>query len=303
MNEFRSKVFGNGSEPVSLLPTKAPKSANTKSGLRTIAVQRKEIRTLDTREGDRHRLSDEAITATYDGRTHEVQLVNLSGGGAMISADFEPMLWDRVDLNLMDSATVECVVQWVRDDRIGLEFAQETRIDCAPEERNALLRDVLARNFPEAKVAIEPPAASVESPVQAAPQGEHKRAEPRHPLVWSGVVHYNHTSTPVRLRNISSQGALIECHDGVPEGAELLLDLGEAGSLFATVSWTVGDQVGLAFQQPFDMKLLALSRPDVASSRWEAPDYLKDQNRPKADPWGRLSVSELSSELEGFLKR
>lgn len=303
MNEFRSRLFGKQGEPESLLPVKTPKGSNGESGLRTIAVQRSESRTSDTRGADRHRLPDLVITATHMGRTHDAQLVNLSGGGAMISADFEPMLWDRVDLHLMESATVECVVQWVRDNRIGLEFAQETRIDCSPEERTALLREVLTRSFPEVAHTLPEPEAIEEPREVPAPQGEHKRTEPRHPLVWSGVVHFNHTSTPVRLRNISTNGALIECHDGVPEGAELLLDLGEAGSLFATVSWAVGDQVGLAFQQPFDMQLLALSRPEVATSRWEAPDYLKDKSRPKADPWNRLSVSELSSELEGFLKR
>ena len=303
MNEFRSRVFGKDDDPKSLLSSKAPKGANAESGLRTIAVPRFESRTSNTRGGDRHRLPDEMITATYDGRSHEVQLVNLSGGGAMISAKFEPMLWDRVDLHLMASGTVECVVKWIRNNRIGLEFAQETRIDCSAQERNALLREVIARSFPEAVGDLTEPEAVDEPPVEPVPQGEHKRAEPRHPLIWSGVVHFNHTSTPVRLRNISSQGALLECHDAVPGGAELLLDLGEAGSLFARVSWAVGDQVGLAFQEPFDMQLLALSRPEVASSNWDAPDYLKGKTPPKADPWDRLSVSELSSELEGYLKR
>ena len=70
--------------------------------------------------------------------------------------------------------------------------------------------------------------------------------------------------------------------------------------MFARVSWAIGDQVGLAFAQPFDVQLLACSRPEVATSNWEAPDYLKGKTPPQADPWGRLSVSELQQRARGL---
>ena len=308
MNEFRSRVFGGKNEPSGpLLPGKAPSGANAESGLQTIIVSRSESRTSDTRYGDRHPLPDESVTITHGGKKREVRLVNLSGGGAMISRNFEPMLWDRVDLHLVDRK-LECVVQWIKDDRIGLEFAQETLLDCPAAERDAILREVIARSFPEvAALELEPEAPPAVDEVPAADEAaeDHQRSESRHPLIWSAVIHFNYDSTPARLRNISSQGALIECPESVPEGAELLLDLGDAGSLFATVSWTVGDQIGLHFKQPFDMQLLARSRPEVASEKWEAPTYLGTavSRSPLEDPWRRLSVSELSSQLDGFLKR
>jgi len=110
----------------------------------------------------------------------------------------------------------------------------------------------------------------------------------------------------VRLRNISTTGALIECEDALRVGAEPLLDLGEAGTIFATVTWAVGDQAGLKFQQNFDLAQLAKAKPQVASSKWKAPDYLKGDpavDTPWAEEWGRMSLGELRDELEGFMKR
>ena len=124
-------------------------------------------------------------------------------------------------------------------------------------------------------------------------------------MIWSGQIHYDFESTPVRIRNISRNGAMIECSIPLPIGAEPLLDLGEAGSIFARVSWSCGDQVGLAFQTEFDLGELAKSRPDLVPVNWEAPSYLKGPNpgsAPQNDPWQRLTVDELNERLDGFLK-
>ncbi len=59
----------------------------------------------------------------------------------MIRADFTPRLWERVDLIFAEGAEIECAVRWIRDDRVGLEFAHETRIDCDPgDARRAVAR-------------------------------------------------------------------------------------------------------------------------------------------------------------------
>ena len=73
----------------------------------------------------------------------------------MIRADFTPRLWERVDLIFGEGAEIECAVRWIRDDRVGLEFAHETRIDCDPQARDALLREVIHRSFPD--VALRTP--------------------------------------------------------------------------------------------------------------------------------------------------
>ena len=307
MNNIRSKIFGDGQpiEDHQLLKAKSPRGAKAQQGLHTVAVDRQEARSSNTRGGDRHRLSEQTVTLSYRRKKHEAQLINLSGGGAMIRADFSPKLWDRIDLHLGDGGTIECAVRWLKKDRIGLEFAHETQIDCSPEERAQLLSEVISHSFPDLKVEVAIPAPEAKPEAKAASQ-DARRGEPRHPLIWSGLVHFNHQSASVRLRNISAKGALIESSLALPEGAEMLLDLKEAGSIFATVSWAVGDQAGLRFHDAYDMKQLAKAKPELASVNWESPSYLANADQRSsawAKEWGRASLSDLKADLEGYLKR
>ena len=298
---IRAKVFGGKSEkPEAVLAAKQPKGAQT-DALHSIAVRREETRRGNTRVTDRHRLADEQARVVHNGKTSAVKLINVSGGGAMVTGDFEPLLWDRVDLHLGDDGLIESVVRWLKGDRIGLEFAHETRLECSPDQQAALLRETIARSFPDVEFEATSDPAQVEKVA-----GEDGRGERRHPLIWSAVIHHDYQSTPVRLRNISSTGALIESEAPLRVGAEPLLDLGEGGTVFATVSWVVGDQAGLKFQQLFDLSQLALLKPQVAPIRWDRPDYLGSSpaaDSPWAEEWGRMSLSELRDELEGFMKR
>jgi hypothetical protein len=260
MNSFRSAILsGKGLRTDPIVRDKEGRGAET-DDLGSVEVPRSEARTHNQRDDDRHRLDNETATARFDGEDYDVDLVNLSGGGAMIRADFKPRLWERVDLKLAEGAEIECAVRWLRGDRVGLEFAHETRIDCDAELRDALLLDVVRRSFPDA--TIQSPAKPVEAPRSKAKREEDdsvansRRTERRHPLIWSGEVFFNHGHEKVRLRNISEQGALIEAPISYPEGAELFLDMGDAGQLFATVSWSCSDKAGLKFAQPFDLRLL-----------------------------------------------
>ena len=315
MNKFRSKLLSG--EPLNE-PLLRPKTSRevlfaNSDNLEGVRIARAETRRADHRDNDRHRLSNEMATARWNGAKHSVELVNLSGGGAMIACDFHPNLWDRIDLTLGDCDTVETAVRWIRGDRIGLEFAHETRIDADLSVLDATLRAVLARSFPDVAIDLSLPEASVEEqPKPAAvqegdePEQLISRRDGRHPLIWMGLVHFNHDSFVVRLRNISGGGALVESSGAFPVGSELLLDLDEAGSLFATVHWSRGDQCGLRFHTPFDLAALANARPKLTPARWNRPDYLREEGSdasPWAAQWKRLSLSELKSELEGFLKR
>jgi hypothetical protein len=299
---IRTKIFGGKAEaePSPVVEAKKPRGAKADM-LHSIAVSRQESRRGDTRDGDRHRLPHEQVRVSHDGASHDVQLINLSGGGAMVEGDFAPKLWDRVELHLGEDGVIECAVCWLRDDRVGLEFAHETRIECSADEQASLLRDTINRSFPDIAFEVSD---DVPAPVPAK-DGQEGRRERRHPLIWSGVVHHDYQSTPVRLRNISATGALIECEDPLRVGAEPLLDLGEAGTLFATVTWRVGDQAGLKFQKPFDLTQLSRVKPQVAPSKWNAPAYLKSEpaaDTPWAQEWGRMSLGELRDELEGYMK-
>ena len=294
---IRARIFGGKTEESPVVSAKKPKGAKSDT-LDSIAVRREETRRGNTRESDRHRLADETVRVVHDGTAHEVELVNLSGGGAMVAGDFVPMLWDRVELHLGEGGMIECAVRWIKGGRVGLEFAHETRLDCPADLRVSLLREVINRSFPD--IEFEMPAAEERQPDRV---DEEQRSERRHPLIWSGVIHHDYQSNPVRLRNISETGVLIECSAPLRVGAEPLLDLGDAGQVSATVAWVVGDSAGLRFTQPFDLTQLARARPDVAPAQWNAPGYL-EPGAASDSPWDeRMSLGELRQELEGFMKR
>jgi hypothetical protein len=292
---IRAKILG-GASPANerILQEKKRKGADLDS-LDSL-IEREEARTIHSRFEDRHRLLDENVCIRSGGTARSVQLVNLSGGGAMVSGDARLQLWDKVELNLGENGTVECAVRWVRGDRFGLEFAHETRIDCGADEQAAVLREVIRRSFPD-----------VEFEADDEPEEQHSgpdgRGDRRHPLVWSGLLHHDYQSTPVRLRNISSTGTLIECREYLTVGSEPLLELGPDVSISSTVAWALGDQAGLRFNAPFDLHDLARTRPNVAGSNWEPPAYLEGAESSSGDHWGRMSLGQLRNELEGFLKR
>ena len=312
MNSFRSALDkGEGLHPSGpLMPGKKPSGTDEAKGLGSIAVPRDTVRNVNHRDDDRHRLQAETATLKVGRKSYAVELINLSGGGAMVSTDVALDMWQKVHLGLGDCTPVECAVRWIKGDRIGLEFAHETQVDGDEATRNAMLLDVLTRNFPESAVA---PVAVKASDVPAKPArpvdestGAQRRVELRHPLIWWGEIHFNHDSSRVRLRNISENGALVDSDVAFACDAEVLLDLGGAGQHFAIVTWSRGDQVGLKFANPFNIALLAKVKPEVATHQWARPAYLKSGRETEADwadGWQSSSLSTVREELEGFWKR
>ncbi|HVL79581.1 MAG TPA: PilZ domain-containing protein, partial [Sphingomicrobium sp.] len=235
----------------------------------------------------------------FQGREHVLALINLSGGGAMVEGDLGAGLWDTVELVLGDHGEVECAVRWIRANRFGLEFAHETRLDCDRPTRDRMLREVIRKSFPELDGIDGGGGAEAASDE---PPAEQNRGETRHPLIWNAIVHHEYEWDNARLRNISSSGAMIECATRLPEGATIYLDLSEAGRIAATVCWSRGDQAGLRFDEKFDMRRLAKSRPAIAPERWVRPDYLRDEKEdtsPWAARWQRLTLEELGRTLAG----
>jgi hypothetical protein len=268
-----------------------------------MAAPRKEPSRGNSRRGDRHRLVEEKARLTHEGQSHEAELINVSGGGAMIAAAFEPNIWDKLELHLGENGTIECAVRWVKDGRMGLEFAHETQLDCSAEEQAILLREVISRTYGAAHFGQQ---ATTAKPAATEADDEQTRRAKRHPLIWSGVLHCNGQQTPARVRNISATGAMVQCSANVPSGSDAVLELGDGLTVSGTVGWAVGDQVGLRFHTEFDVTQLARSTPAVAPNTWVRPAYLNkaESSASPWDPkWQRLTMSEMNDELEGFLKR
>jgi hypothetical protein len=309
-NSFRRAVLTGETRKI-VVREKQPKLDSGGDSLGGDMVPRSESRRSNHRDGDRHRLTDETATARHEGKTYTVDLINLSGGGAMIRTDFEPHLWDIVELELGEGPAIECAVRWLRDGLVGLEFAHETKIDCDPEMRARLLLEVIERSFPDLDVEIAVPQQPDKGQAPKSKEEEDlgNRAATRHPMVWSGQILFSFESSPVRIRNISTGGALVDVRMIYPAGSEVMLDLGDAGQFDAVVSWAKGEQAGLKFNKPFDLACLAKLRPDLTPHRWKRPTFLDpadergEEGSPWDDAWGRSPLTELRSELEGFLKR
>ena len=307
MNSFRAAIEGGGGFSPSgpSMPEKRPSGASEEAGLGSVSVPRATKRSADHRDGDRHRLTSEQAELQIRGKRRSVDLVNLSGGGAMIATDAELQMWQKVHLIMGGEFKIECAVRWIRGGRIGLEFAHETQIESDPATRDTMLLDVLKRSFPDIKSAPPPPVKEPREKKGGISVESQRREAPRHPLIWSGEIHYNHSSERVRLRNISESGALVESPLSFPAGAEVLLDLGAAGQHFAKISWAHGDQIGLKFDRPFDISVLSKSKPEVADHRWARPEYLRSPTEAAAawNDWNHAPLSEIKESLEGFLKR
>ena len=150
---IRTRIFGPGADEP-LLRAKTPKGAIPDS-LDSVRVPRAETRRANARGRDRHRLSSEHAILRHEDREQDVELVNLSAGGAMIrGCALDLMLWDHVHLVLGEGAGVECAVRWIKDDRVGLEFAHETRIDCDEDTHDELLLAVIRKTFPDVEVSL-----------------------------------------------------------------------------------------------------------------------------------------------------
>ena len=295
-------------KPDHLLADKVGKGAGF-DDLSSVEVERETVRSQNHRWNDRHRLTGEHATIRVGDERHEVELVNLSAGGAMIRGDVELKLWDTIGLSLGEGSELECAVRWIRRDRFGLEFAHETQIHCTKEQRDSLLLDVLRRRYPDVLLdqpKVAAPVVEVQAPVEEEEDGEVRRGDDRHPLIWMGDVHFDHSTSRVRLRNVSESGALVEGECSYPVGATVLLDLDQAGQHFALVVWSRGPQSGLSFERPFDVASLAGMKPMVTPKRWARPTFLRTATEPDS-PWAtqgqRASLEELRDELEGFMKR
>jgi hypothetical protein len=294
MHELRSAIAsGEGLRPNGPIAKKS-KPAAPKGGLATISVKREESRLTNQRREERHRNILEDATVYFRRRKHQVPVINVSSSGVMIEADIQPWIGERLEIQFADCNRTRCVVRWIRGNRMGLEFNDETTI-IGP----ASIQDFIIRRL--------------RGDEGAAHDDEDANAkadrEPRHNLIWIATLHCNHDSIPVRMRNISSEGAMLETTHPFPVGAEVLLDLEEAGTAFAKVRWAKGGQIGVKFDARFNLKNLQKCSPTAASmsaagkatTYMVKPSYLeseKSSSSPWAAMWDKFNLEDLKGARE-----
>jgi diguanylate cyclase (GGDEF)-like protein len=107
--------------------------------------------------------------------------------------------------------------------------------------------------------------------------------EPRIRIIRAALLHFQGQVKGARLRNISSGGALVECREELPIGAQIQLDIGTGGVIDAEVRWTKGTQFGCQFRGKFDLKLLQPTKPPAKRSAVVTPAYLTGSDAGRTD--------------------
>jgi hypothetical protein len=255
------------------------KTGSLGGSLLKVAIPRGEARVTNQRAEDRKPGLVQHTLLWFRRRKHVVPVINVSSRGAMVHADIDARIGETVELQFAEASRTKCLVRWMREGRIGLEFVKETIVwDCF-------------------EVQEPDPEGSFPERPKAQPKSKKDRA-PRHALVRMGSLLWNGMTLPVRIRNISSGGAKLESGRELAPGSEVELNLGEAGWVYAEVRWCREGQVGLRFADEFSLESLAARarEPSAPANVMLKPQYLESENSPDS-PWAarfeRLSLTEL----------
>jgi len=100
---------------------------------------------------------------------------------------------------------------------------------------------------------------------------------PRHRLMRRAVTCIDGQMIEVKLRNISSMGALVECPHALAPGVDLAIDIVGVGPVRGTVRWAQPGKFGVQFSDHFDLARLA-PKKDKRTGSTMVPWYLERRN-------------------------
>jgi EAL domain-containing protein (putative c-di-GMP-specific phosphodiesterase class I) len=101
--------------------------------------------------------------------------------------------------------------------------------------------------------------------------------EARQRLMRRAITSIDGNTIEVRLRNISSMGALVECDLPIAPDTELAIDIVGVGPVRGVVRWAQSGRFGVQFGQQFDLARLAPKREKVDHVAMMRPAYLGKQ--------------------------
>ncbi|HEV8406979.1 MAG TPA: bifunctional diguanylate cyclase/phosphodiesterase, partial [Sphingomicrobium sp.] len=102
--------------------------------------------------------------------------------------------------------------------------------------------------------------------------------EARHRLMRRAVSCIDGAVVELRLRNISSMGALVESQIPVLPGTELSIDIVGVAPVRGIVRWAQAGKFGVQFEQHFDLGRLAPKKERRTDVRMLTPSYLNQRN-------------------------
>jgi diguanylate cyclase (GGDEF)-like protein len=101
--------------------------------------------------------------------------------------------------------------------------------------------------------------------------------EPRHRLMRRALTAIDGEMIEVKLRNISSMGALVECGLAVAPGTELTIDIVGVGPVRGVVRWAQAGKFGVQFDGEFDLGRLAPKKEKRNEAAMLQPWYVGQQ--------------------------
>lgn len=266
MHDLRSSLIrGESRDPIARKQAGAPKRLASDGSLSGIKIRRQEARRSDQRHEPRHvQVIDNAVIRQQR-RTLEVPVLNLSSRGAMVECDLRPRIGARLMIRFADCNETACSVRWVRDGRIGIEFDKETVMIGANDVQRPIVGGRRAGEHP--------------------PIALRKQRAPRQASMLRAQLHTRNGTMAVKLRNISSSGAMLQATEDLPEQFEVVLEIPRAPAIPGRVRWCLNKQIGIHFDEELDLDSLLRAPEEIH----EQPDYLKpDYLRSELDadsPW------------------
>jgi hypothetical protein len=98
--------------------------------------------------------------------------------------------------------------------------------------------------------------------------------EPRQRLMRRAVTCIEDQTVEIRLRNISSMGALAECSVPVSPGTDLTIDIVGVGPVRGVVRWAQSGKFGVQFERQFDLGRLAPKKDPNTQVTMLRPHYI-----------------------------
>jgi hypothetical protein len=104
--------------------------------------------------------------------------------------------------------------------------------------------------------------------------GYQSSREPRQRLMRRAIAQINNQAVEIRLRNISSGGALAESEASVAPGTRMAVDIVGVGPVIGEVRWAQKGKFGLAFSEQFDLGRLASKKEPRQDGAMLKPWYV-----------------------------
>lgn len=169
----------------------------------------------ERREGERHLTLFRVGTMTVDGRRELCLIKNMSDGGMMVRPYCELVEGTALTIELKTGFAVPCVVAWVRDNSVGVEFA-----------------------VPVDVIEI----------LSSADDGQRPRM-PRIEVDCFATVRDGSTIHRMRVRDVSQGGVKLEGAPTLGAGTELVVSLHGLNPQAAAVRWSGAGYLGVTFNR------------------------------------------------------